>query len=73
MSDKPVKRFRIGFVEASIWRNETNGDRKFYSVKISRSYKDDDGNYQSTDSFGHGDLPALERVTARAETWISNQ
>ena len=73
MSDKPVKRFRIGFIEAAIWKNEGNGDKKFFSVKVSRSYKNGDDEYQSTDSFGHADLPALAKVVDRAETWISNQ
>ncbi len=71
MSEKPVKRFRIGFVEAAIWKN-TKDDRTFHSVKLSRSYKDGD-EYQSTDSFSQADLLNASKVLERAEVWISNQ
>lgn len=72
MADQPVKRFRIGFVEAAIWENEGNGERTFYNVTVQRKYKDGD-NIRNTNSFGHADLLNLARVVARAEAWIADQ
>ena len=64
---KPTKKFRIGFVEAAIWDNDD-----FYSVTLSRTYKDD-GEYKSTDSLGQGDLLNAAKCLARAENWIAEQ
>lgn len=73
MADKPAKRFRVGFVEAAIWKNEGTGDRSFYSVTLRRSYKDNDGEWQTADSLGHADLLNAAKALERAELWISNQ
>lgn len=64
---KPVKKFRIGFVEAAIWNNDD-----FYSVTLSRTYKDD-GEYKSTDSLGQTDLLNAAKCLTRAENWIAEQ
>ena len=37
MQNEPVKKFRIGAVTATIWKNETEG-RSFYNTTIVRSY-----------------------------------
>lgn len=66
-SNKPVKKFRVGFVEAAIWDNDG-----FKTVTVSRSYKDGD-DYKSTDSFGHGDLLNASKALMRAEQWIADQ
>lgn len=71
MSNAPVKKFRIGYVTASVWKNETT-DRPFYSVTVERTYKDDDGNLQNTASFGHADLPVVIKVLDRAEAYLAS-
>jgi hypothetical protein len=49
-----------------------NGDG-FYNVTARRSYKDDEGQWQESDSFGHGDLLNAVKVLERAENWISDR
>lgn len=71
MSSAPVKKFRLGFVEAAIWKNETNGNT-FYNVKLSRTYKDGD-ELKNTDNLSHGDLLNAAKVLTRAEAWIADQ
>ena len=72
MSDNaPVKRFRIGFVTASIFKNE-GPDRNFYSVTLQRSWKDED-EWKNGGSMGHADLRNASKVLERAEHWISCQ
>ena len=68
MADKPVKKCRLGYVTAAVWKNDD-----FYSVTISRNYKDGDGNWKSTDSLGHGDIMNAITLLERAEAWISKQ
>lgn len=61
---KPEKVFRIGYVSASVFVNEVetdSGKRKLRNVNLQRRYKDDEGEWQSSSSFGLADLPqALE-------------
>jgi len=66
--NKPLQKFRVGFVSATIWKNESG----FYSVKLSKTYKDGD-DYKDTDNLGHGDLLNAARVLTRAEDFISRQ
>jgi hypothetical protein len=67
-NNKPANAIRLGAIEASIWRNETeNGPR--YSVTITRLYKDDEQR-KTTDSFGRDDLPLAGKVLDMAQAWI---
>jgi hypothetical protein len=64
----PAAKFRIGLVTATVWKNDA-----FYSVNLSRSYKDDDGNWQETDGLGQSDLLNAVKVLERAEAYIAGQ
>lgn len=55
MSKTPAYKFKLGLITATIWDN--NG---FYSVDLSRSYKNNEGQWQSTASYGHSDLLSVE-------------
>ncbi len=46
---------------------------KFFSVNLSRSYKDDNGDWKETDGLGHGDIMNAVQVLTRAEAWIADQ
>lgn len=72
MSDAPVKKFRLGFVSASIFKNEGQ-ERAFYGVKLQRTYKGDDGQLQNTDGLNHGDCLNAVKLLQRAEAWIAEQ
>ncbi len=67
---KPVSRVSLYPVSAAIWRNEgTNGDA-FYNVTFERTYKADDGNWQSSSSFSLNDLLLLAKVADRAHSEV---
>lgn len=70
MSDgnQPANSLRIGLVKATIWLND-----KFYNVKLSKSYKDDRGDWQETDQLGTSDLLNAAKLLQRSEQWISEQ
>jgi hypothetical protein len=71
MSDnkKPVAKINLHPVSASIWSNETQKGT-FYSVTLERSYKDDDGKWQYTNSLGQGDLLLAAKVLDLAHSRI---
>ncbi len=66
MSSTPVHKVKIGLITAAIWNNGG-----FYSVDMSRSYKNGEGNWQSSTSFGHADLLNVAKCADRAEIWIA--
>jgi len=59
-------------LKASIWKNEgMNGP--FYNVTVARSYKDRDGVWKNSESFGVADLDALIVVAQQATRWIAER
>ena len=69
---KPVTSLRCSRIKASIWKNEgMNG--LFHNVTVARSYKDRDGVWKNSDSFGVADLDALIVVAQQATRWIAER
>ena len=68
-NQKPHDEVRIGAVKAAIWQNQA-GDRTRYNVTISKSYRDADGQWKTTQSFGRNDLLVLAKVADRAHSRI---
>ena len=66
--NQPVVKFRIGLVTATVWQNE-----KFYNVTLSKSYKDDAGDWKESDQFGHAELLNAMKVLERCEDFIADQ
>jgi hypothetical protein len=64
----PAHTIRIGYVKATIWKN---GD--YYNANVTRSFKNDKGDWQDGDSFGHADLLNAAECLRKAEAWISAQ
>ena len=69
-NNKPVAEVRIGAVKAAIWPNQTESGAVRYNVTFSRIYKDADGNWKSTSSFGRDDLLVVAKVADLAHTKI---
>lgn len=68
MSNQPAHKIKLGLTTATIWNNDGN-----YSVDITRSYKDAQGDWKNTGSLFHSDLLNVAKVAERAEIWISRQ
>ena len=66
-SNKPAAKFRLGYVSATVWKND-----EYYNVVLSRSYKEGD-EWKDTDQLGTGDLMNAVRVLQRAEDYIASQ
>lgn len=71
MAKQPSMKFRIGAVTATVWENGEK-DNTFYTVNLSRSYKDGD-EWKNSDSLNYGDLLNAAKVLERAESWIAEQ
>jgi hypothetical protein len=65
-SARPVKTFKQGGVEVSVWRNSgEKGD--MYNTTIRNSYKDDaSGDWKETKSFSPTDLAVLSQLSSQA-------
>src|SRR5262245_44380629 len=68
-SQRPVHEVRLGRVKAAIWANETEHGVR-HGVTLSRVYKDRDGKWQTSDSFGRDELLVLAKVCDLAHSWI---
>ncbi|SDO89801.1 hypothetical protein SAMN05216196_11276 [Lutimaribacter pacificus] len=68
MTHQPIHKIRLGLITATIWDNDG-----FYSVDLSRSYRDKDGNWQNTATFSQADLLNIAKCAERAEIWISRK
>lgn len=67
----PAHKIRIGSLQATIWRNLAEKGN-WYSVKLSRGYKTDEG-WRETDNLGYDDLLAAGKVLDMSHTWILHQ
>ena len=65
MANQPTDTLRDGSLKATIWKNE--GEKgAFFSVNLSRTYKDDAGNYHDSDSFSGSELLRIAHLASRA-------
>ena len=67
--NQPVHRIRMFPIECAIWKNQSE-NRTWYNVTLSRSYKDANDEWKSTDSFSADDLLLVAKVADQAHSWI---
>lgn len=65
-NEKPVKEIKYSGIQLSFWQKKTEGGKRFFSLSLSKNYKDKEGNWKNADSFSEYDLPALKAVIDRA-------
>ena len=68
--NRPVHEVRHRQISAAIWKNQTEKG-VMYSVTIKKSYKDQDGNWHDTQSFGFDDLLTVSKAMYDAHSLIS--
>lgn len=59
--NKPCLKYRIGSVKIAAWENQGEHG-PWYSIKLARSYKDKNGNWQETATLGDRDLLAAAQL-----------
>ncbi len=68
-SKRPVWEKRMGRITCSVWPHENDKGKTWYSISISRIYREDDG-WKRSSSYSLNDLPLVSRLAALAMDWI---
>ena len=68
-NQRPTATVRIGTVKTAIWPNKA-GERTRYNVTFSKRYRDAEGQWKTTHSFGRNDLLVLAKVADQAHSQI---
>lgn len=68
---KPATTLRCGGIKAAIWMN-SGGKGPFYNATFSRPFKDAEGQWRNSASFGLADLEALTALAAQVKAWIAD-
>ena len=71
---KPIKNFRAGSIQASIWRKKVEKHGRAvaqFSVRVQKRFRKEDGSYENTDYFFPDDLPRLVLVAQKAYEYIA--
>jgi len=71
MSNTPAATLRDGGLKATVWKNTTNEGKTYYSVNITKSYKQDE-EWKETTSFGADDVLKVANLAQRAYNAILN-
>jgi hypothetical protein len=71
---QPAHKIRISNLTVVIWRNfSSEKGTTWYSVNVSRSYKNGDDLWKETDSLGFDDLLTMAKLLDDAHSWIAEQ
>lgn len=69
IAKQPVDKIHLGSVYAAIWANETERGT-YHTVTFEKRYRDSEGNWHSTDSYGLDDLLNKKKLTDLVHTKI---
>lgn len=65
---EPAHKVKIGYVEATVWRNE--GDTGvWFNITVRRSWKDDEGEWHESNSYGTRESCQLAQAVQMANAW----
>lgn len=68
-TNKPIDTLRDGSLKATLWKNppkEGTGNGPFYSVQITRTWRDEQGNYHDSGRFTRSELLRVARLANMA-------
>ena len=70
-SGRPAAKFSgTGGINVAVWKHKNESGYDNYSVRIERSYKDKNGDYQSTEYLRDSDLLRTQKLLEQADNWI---
>ncbi len=67
--NQPLKKYKTGQVSGAVWENEANVNGQRVTLRkatVERRYKDKDGNWKSSGSFGRNEIPLAIYVLGKA-------
>lgn len=65
MTNRPEITLRDGTLKATIWKRSSDKGA-FYSVELSRFYKDEQDQYQTSHTFSRNELLRISRLAQKA-------
>ena len=69
---KPVYKLDLNGLRATVWKNQgKSGD--YYTVQLSRSFRDKKGKWKDSSSFGVRHLAAVRSLLDQAEAFVATQ
>ena len=74
-NNKPVAVCRSRGIAMSVFENASSGDKgsSFFKVTIQKTYRDKDGEFKTTNSFGQDDLPHIAMLAQRVWQKINDR
>ena len=69
-NNRPVHEIRMGGVKASIWKNDAKNGGSFYSASFHTLYRDSEGSWCRSSSFGREDLLLLAKIANEVHTYM---
>ncbi len=73
-ANKPVKNFRAGAVNVTVWKNAGKAvdgkEMSYNTISLERSYKDKDGSWKNTNSMRINDLPRAAAAINKAYEFL---
>ena len=67
--NRPIKKFRAGNAQVAVWANKGKKGT-WFSVTISRSYKNASGEWEDANGFGLQDIPLLCKLLDQAYDYL---
>jgi hypothetical protein len=69
---KPAHQVRIGRIQGTVWANDGK-DGKWFSVSITRSYKDGQNVWKQANTFGREDLLTVAEIARLCWLFVAQQ
>ena len=65
-NNQPFDTIRVGRIKATIWENENQQGGIFHSVTLARNFRDDNNQWQETNTFSVDDMPRVRMASDKA-------
>lgn len=59
-----------GGIQIAVWKNKSENGIENYSIRMERTYKDADGEFQTTPYLRETDLLRTQKLLSAADDWI---
>jgi hypothetical protein len=67
--NRPAHEIRLGMIRAAIWGNKKGPEDVWFSVTVSRLYRDGSG-WRESAAFARDDLPVAAKILEMDYAWI---
>jgi hypothetical protein len=68
---RPIRKFQAGNTQVAVWANKGKKGT-WFSVTISRGYKNAEGQWEDSNGFGLQDIPLMRKLLDQAYDYIYN-